>query len=444
MLTRNSVSQTPHRRSARLLNKKAPIKPQDFNTPISEKPITSSNGSTSGENPKPVLRRSPRFSSASSKLSENFLNSMSGLRRSPRLNSVSLSNKPEEISFSGTKKAESRKKKSAEEELVGEEKREIIVGLKAVSVEGGENERNEDFGVKRKGKPDVEADGNVRGWTREQELILQKAYLSAKPTPNFWKKVSKLVPGKSAQDCFDKIHSDHLTPTQPQPRSRSKRKDLSLIEHLSFSASKLLKPVSPKNKRSRSSKHKSLLVQKKTVRHLLQKQCYEGHGDEADLFSILESNTSSSMHAPPNNAFSTPTKLLAKQGLLQKCHERSSSSKKPHSKLGNTSKEALISPPVLKQIKNRGLHEKYIDQLHCREAKRKAESAQAGKDLGKENLGSRIHGIDKVRVAKNKLVSDTRDVINQLQNQQTTSVDDSLDLDNDGVDSGDDQGDLQL
>ncbi|XP_039069769.1 uncharacterized protein LOC120216406 [Hibiscus syriacus] len=199
------------------------------------------------------------------------------------------------------------------------------------------------------------------------------------------------------------------------------------------------------DKRSSSSKCKGLLVQKKTLRHLLQKQCYVNQGDEADIFSIVEPYTSPSIHATENVALSTPTKLFVKQGFLQKFHERSSGSKKPQSKLGNSSKEALISPPVLKQIKNRALHEKYIDQLHCREAKRKAESARTAKVLGKENLESQIHGTDKVQAAKNKLVCDAKDVINQLQNLQTTSADNSLDLDNDAdVGSGDDEGGLQL
>ena len=160
-------------------------------------------------------------------------------------------------------------------------------------------------------------------------------------------------------------------------------------------------------------------------------------GDEADLFSILEPNTSPSMHALPNVMLSTPKKLLEKQGFLQKCHERSSSGPKHHSKLGNSCTGALISPPVLKQIKNRALHEKYIDQLHSREAKRKADSARAEKEvLGKENRGSiQIQKIDKVRAAKNALVSDARYVINQLQHLQTTSVDNSLDMDDDDDES---------
>lgn len=249
------------------------------------------------------------------------------------------------------------------------------------------------------------------------------------------------MPGKSAQDCFDKIHSDHLTPIQPQPRSRAKSINVSSTEPLSFSASRLLNPTVPRTKRSSCSKQKSHLVQKKTVRHLLQKHYHSDQGDEADLFSILEPNTSPSMHSLSNVVLSTPKNLLEKQGFLQKCYERSSSGSKKHqSKLGNSSTRDLVSPPVLKQIKNRALHEKYIDQLHSREAKRKAE-------FGKENRVSiQVLNVDKVRAAKNTLVSDARYVINQLQHLQTTIVDNSLDLDNDDeeVGSGDDEGEVQL
>ncbi|XVF15340.1 hypothetical protein REPUB_Repub09cG0143500 [Reevesia pubescens] len=465
MLTRNSVFKTPQptlvRKSSRLFNKKTPTKSKDLNTQkakskehparstgkIPNKPIKSSNSSTTCVNSTSGLRRSPRLISVSSKAST------SGLRKSPRLNIGSLSNKPEESKFVETKKVEPRKKKSIKEGLLNEEKREverkereICVGLKAVTVEGRESEkrelceRNVDVGVKRKRNRDEVGEPIVQGWTREQELALQRAYFSAKPTPNFWKKVSKLVPGKSAQDCFDKIHSDHLTPIQPQPRLRAKRINLSPIEHLSFSASKLLKPTGPRNKRSNLSKQKSHLVQKKTVRRLLQKQYQVNLGDEADLFSILEPNTSSSMHGLPNVMLSTPKKLLEKQGFLQKCHERSTSGrKKHHSKLGNSCTGALISPLVLKQIENRVLHEKYIDQLHSREAKRKAQSARVEEVFGEENRGSiQIQKIDKVRAAKSALVSDARCVINQLQHLQTTSVDNSLDLDNDDYDYYDD------
>ncbi|KAK4403340.1 hypothetical protein Sango_0702600 [Sesamum angolense] len=108
----------------------------------------------------------------------------------------------------------------------------------------------------------------VQGWTKEQELALQRAYFTAKPTPHFWKKVAKmslpylenvkLVPGKSAEECFDRIQSDLLTPSQPRTRSRAKKN----LSPLSFSASKLLSPAEMKTKRLRSTRRKALLAQK--------------------------------------------------------------------------------------------------------------------------------------------------------------------------------------
>ncbi|KAB2055721.1 hypothetical protein ES319_A11G056200v1 [Gossypium barbadense] len=464
MLTRNSVPRTPQptamRRSARLLNQKTPIKSEANSkestassaVKLSKKPIQSSHGSTNRDRSTPQLRRSQRTSTVSSEISINCSNSTPGLRKSPRLSSGSLSNKPEDRKFVETKNDGSKENESIKEGSLDEKEREASVGLKVTTVDRKESERrevrerNEVVGVKRKRKrkPDNREDTVIQGWTREQELALQRAYFSAKPTANFWKKVSKLVPGKSAQDCFDRIHSNHLTPTQPEPRSRANVTNLSPIEHLSFSASKLLESSAPRNKSSGRGKQKSFLVQKKTVRHLLRKHHLVDECDEADLFSILEPNTSPTMRGVPKVMVCTPKKLLEKQGFVHKCHERSSSGrKKHHSRLGNSGTGALVSPPVLKQIKNKALHEKYIDQLHTREAKRKAERTQVEKAvLGKENRGYVQIQVDKVKAAKNALVSDARYVINQMQQLQTTSVDNSLELDD--IDDDEDEDDVKL
>ncbi|KAK8702946.1 hypothetical protein V6N13_021280 [Hibiscus sabdariffa] len=456
MPTRNSVSQpTPVRRSARLLNQETPANSNDSNTQnsnskentassmvkLSKKREQSSNGSTNCVSSTSGLRRSLRFNTEYSKVSADCVNSTSGERESPRLNSGSSSNKSEGSKSVETTNAESRNIKG---EPLAENKRGVERKVSDISVERKKSERrdvSEDAEVKRKRKRKRkhkdEGGAVLQGWTREQELALQRAYFSAKPTPNFWKKVSKLVPGKSAQDCFDRIHTNHLTPTPPKPRSRAKINNLSPIEHLSFSASKLLQSSAPRSKSAVRSIQESHLEHKKTVRHLLRKHHLADEGDGADLFSILEPGTSPSMHVLPKVMFSTP-KNSGKQGFLQKCHERSSSGRKKHrSRLGNSCTGELVSPQVLKQIKNRALHEKYIDQLHNREAKRKAESALAEKEeAGKENRGSIQIQIDKVKAAKNALVSDARDVITQLQRLQSTSVDNSLDVDDD--DDGDD------
>ncbi|MBA0831404.1 hypothetical protein Goarm_015874 [Gossypium armourianum] len=460
MLTRNPVPRTPQptamRRSARLLNQNTPFKSKvnskdstaSSTVKLSKKPIHSNHGSTNHIRSTPQLRRSQRTSTVSSEISRNCANSTPGLRKSPRLSSGSLSNKPEGRKFVETKNDGSKKNESIKEGSLDEKEREASVGLKVTTVDRKESERrevrerNEVVGVKRKRKrkPDNRADTVLQGWTREQELALQIAYFSAKPTPNFWKKVSKLVPGKSAQDCFDRIHSNHLTPTQPEPRSRANVTNLSPIEHLSFSASKLLESSAPRNKSSGRGKQKSFLVQKKTVRHLWRKHHLVDECDEADLFSILEPNTSPTMHGVPKVMVCTLKKLLEKQGFVHKCHERSSlGRKKHHSRLVNSGTGALVSPPVLKQIKNKALHEKYIDQLHTREAKRKAERTQVEKAvLGKENRGYVQIQVGKVKAAKNALVSDARYVINQMQQLQTTSVDNSSELDDIDDDDDDD------
>ncbi|GLU20204.1 hypothetical protein SLE2022_364150 [Rubroshorea leprosula] len=129
---------------------------------------------------------------------------------------------------------------------------------------------NEKIETNLKRKCSEDAIGVVQGWTKEQEVALQRAYFAAKPSPRFWKKVSKLVPGKSAQDCFDKIHSDLITPPQPQPRSKAIRVNSFLIQQFSLFASKLLESTEPKNKRSSATSRKAMLCGK------LQDNCCEG------------------------------------------------------------------------------------------------------------------------------------------------------------------------
>ncbi|KAG2696046.1 hypothetical protein I3843_07G041200 [Carya illinoinensis] len=311
----------------------------------------------------------------------------------------------------------------------------ISIGPEVI-VEGDEA----DNVINRKRKPDDECDDITKGWTKEQELALQRAYFAAKPTPHFWKRVSRLVPGKSAQECFDKVHSDNLTPLQPRPRSRAKKAQSSPLQHFSFSASRLLKPMA---KRLNCNKQKTHLSQK-SVRHLLQKHYHVDQDYEADLFSVLESNMDTSNQAvQPNVTLSTPKQLVGKHDFFQKFRERSSSvRKKPIPRSSSSSLTTLVSPPVLKQVKNRVLHEKYIDQLHCREAKRRAASARAQKSSVVKEDTNDIHNqnIDVVRAAKNALAYDARNVIDQYQHSQAIAMSNSDFNDGDDVDSNDDEG----
>lgn len=77
----------------------------------------------------------------------------------------------------------------------------VVIGLKAVRAKGGERKEGdvvkvtEEIKVKKKRKRAEEGKGSskIQGWTKEQEMALQRAYFATKPTPRFWKNVSKLV-----------------------------------------------------------------------------------------------------------------------------------------------------------------------------------------------------------------------------------------------------------
>lgn len=294
---------------------------------------------------------------------------------------------------------------------------------------------NKEIDTKMKRKFTEEANNSVV-WSKEEEVALHKAYFGANPTPRFWKKVSKLIPGKSAQDCFDKIHSELITPPQRQRRSRAIGINLSPIEKFSLSPSKLLEASEPKNKRFRTNKKKSH-VTRKNARQLLQRHHKVNQYNEADLFSTLEPDINLTTQVLPDAMLSTPELLKEKQGLTLKCNEMSSAGpKNTRTRFSGSSRTAVASPPVLKQVKNKALHEKYIDQLHSRDAKRKAVSVKK-----KPNHNQNI---DVVGAAKNALVSDARDFIDQFQHLQTNITSDSSYLDDNVGASGDDEDEIEI
>lgn len=176
------------------------------------------------------------------------------------------------------------------------------------------------------------------------------------------------------------------------------------------------------------------------MRHLLRKHYDVDQDHKGDLFSVLEPNTEpSTQNLSQNILFSTPKHEVKRSGFLQGSERSSSARKIPLSRFNSLCPTALISPPVLKQVKNRALHEKYIDQLHNREAKRKAASARAAKSIPR--IGSRMENhFQKLDVVKAALVSDARDAINQFQHLQANASVNSSELD-DGVSTDtDDEG----
>ncbi|XP_021747681.1 uncharacterized protein LOC110713539 [Chenopodium quinoa] len=276
-------------------------------------------------------------------------------------------------------------------------------------------------GVKRRRKQD-ELQGNSQGWTKEQEVALHKAYFTAKPSPHFWKKVAKLVPGKCAQECFDKVHSDNQTPLCSKSSSRAKKQNSpsDLV-----SGSELFKNVETKSKRPCKNKCKSR-VARKTVRQLLQKYCHVNQDNEADLFAVLEPSVNYSAEALQLNAVQlTPKQLLRSPDSSSKSWDRSSSGRKNHlSRFSNRSASPLTSPPVLKKVKNMALHEKYIDQLHIRENKRTVAFSRCLKSARNQldRKKNSVHVKDIIKAAKDALVFYAKDAIDKFQQSQANSM----------------------
>ncbi|KAL3652199.1 hypothetical protein CASFOL_001880 [Castilleja foliolosa] len=320
------------------------------------------------------------------------------------------------------------------------EKAKVVFSDERNGVEDSKREvkRMRIVGEKRKRQQaNEECDFVIKGWSEEQELALQRAYFTAKPTPQFWKKVAKMVPGKSAVDCFNKIHSDHLTPSEPKTRSRTNKKKSSPVP---YSASKLLSPAETKPKRQRLQR-RTLLAQK-TVRHLLQKQCTEDQDYKADFFSVLEPNTELSpldIQESPSFASPIPNRLIGRLEMSSSDHETQVS------RLSSSLEAGFISPPVLKQIKNKALHEKYIDRLHCRDVKRKAQSLKKGKFVREKDKAK--SEVNPVKFAKDALVFDAQDAISIFRNLQSSTNcdgddDDDEDDDINGCDEEDEDNEL--
>lgn len=268
-------------------------------------------------------------------------------------------------------------------------------------------------------------------WSQEQDFALQKAYLVANPSPHFWKKVARMVPGKSAQECFDRVNNSLSTPPHPQPRSKAKKSHcMSPIASFSLTDNK---PIIPPNTtvRKSSNKKKSLVAQK-TVRHLLRKHTADDQNQEADYFSVLETSPVQLVMLSPD-ANST---IISPQGISSCSHNK---------RLSRFAKSNDPSPVVLKKIKNMALHEKYIDQLHNREARRKYDACSSRVVKGEAEVDDKS-GI--VKAAKSALISEAQEVIVQFKQSQANlldiSADDEVDYDVDneeGYDDDDDEDD---
>lgn len=225
-----------------------------------------------------------------------------------------------------------------------------------------------------------------------------------------------------------------MTPPQTQPRSRAKTINSSPLHPFSISASKLLKPTKKKVGKSNILKSKSFITQK-TIEKLLQRHLKVDQDHEGDIFSVLEPNIDLSTNTfQPNQALCTPKQQKENKGLIHSCTERASSSnhKRSLSRFSGSDVQNIVSPPVLKKVKNKVQHEKYINQLRFREARRRAASAQSKVSITGE--GNSIQKKDVVKAAKVALVSEARDAINKFQQSQVNIMGNTSSSDEDNDD----------
>jgi hypothetical protein len=186
-------SQSPRRRSPRLIL----LHENNNNNPTTPKPKSTNNKSSiqSTTLTVPSLRRSARFSNQNA-LDDAKLTEFPSRVKQGKTNGGG-SGCDDVI---GIEVAGKRKTKRDGDEIVGRSKNEsggakvkrkrggdeIVEELKKEPVEGGAK-------GKRKHKHKHACSEIAEGWTKEQELALRKAYFTAKPTPHFWKNVSKMV-----------------------------------------------------------------------------------------------------------------------------------------------------------------------------------------------------------------------------------------------------------
>ncbi|CAN6458831.1 unnamed protein product [Victoria cruziana] len=208
------------------------------------------------------------------------------------------------------------------------------------------------------------------GWSQDQEKALERAYLVTKPSPHFWREIAKLVPGKSAKECFDRIHSIIPTPPTQQPRSRTKSK-LSPLGPFSLTGSVPFEQFGLKGRIS--GKRKSLLA-RRAVRHILRKHVLADQGCVPDLG--LEGSCSRDQGPSEMRKLTVQNNKLKSPCLeMDGESEQSGSRNKMRNIVTPLQQQALVSPEILKKVKNLDLHEKYIDRLHIREQTRGRKAA---------------------------------------------------------------------
>lgn len=165
--------------------------------------ITSGARSSDLSSPSPGVRRSPRLNNGvgehqSTGKSRMFSCQQDALERCGRDRGKKSSGSDKKMGLLHVKNIDTSVSSSGKNVAEGERRKGNSADPEAnVAKSGGtqvvDGEMNKKSVARRKRKREEDVVGIRQGWTKEQEAALHRAYYAAKPTPKFWKKVSKLV-----------------------------------------------------------------------------------------------------------------------------------------------------------------------------------------------------------------------------------------------------------
>eukprot|EP01018_Ginkgo_biloba_P002804 Gb_35681 [translate_table: standard] len=268
------------------------------------------------------------------------------------------------------------------------------------------------------------------------------------------------VPGKSSKECFNRFYSAHPTPPVSQTRSRTNGKNSgSPIRSFANDIHSLLKSSRSSSRRPNSSKQK-ILHAHKTVRQILRKCKSADKEYETDLFSAVETVDSSvpSLLLPTINTPITPNCVPRTAGISSSDQSLSLHCTKTLSRFSADAhlqlQKQLVSPEVLKRIKNPALHDKYIDLLHSREVARKKTWAQNAK-VQSNPFQTKVLDLPKTEVvcaAKAAVIAEAQQVIRQSQTNRKgnclgiyyhSSENGEEEIDEDDEDAGDEEEEIE-
>lgn len=137
-------------------------------------------------------------------------------------------------------------------------------------------------------------------WSQEQIHALQKAQLLVDPsTPNFWSKVAKYVPGKSATECFHKSFDE-----VPTPESKKRKQRPGNTSSPVKRANAALQSAIPKGRKRPLTGKAAMVAARKYGRGMRYQQKAKDVGYSDDAYAYLE-GAKTTGKADGNSYFST-------------------------------------------------------------------------------------------------------------------------------------------